>query len=108
MAARIRRGRLDPPRNPFFVGRDKGLISMKGLLVTVPDPARLAVVPDARRSDDRSVNESASSHDDAMLIELPDDLHGESLNALHSKRTSQQYRRELSAHRSHCVHRLIV
>jgi len=70
----IGRRDLNPPHNSFFVGRDMGLVSMNRLLATVPDPARLAVMPDARRSDDRCVNESASSHDDAVLIELPDDL----------------------------------
>ena len=78
MAASIHRGhwqaRSRSAAQFLFVGRDMGLVSMNRLLATVPDRARLAVMPDARRSDDRCVNESASSHDDAVLIELPDDL----------------------------------
>jgi len=60
----------DPSHNPFFVGSDISLVSMNRLPTTVPDPARLAVMPDARRSNDRCINESAGSQDDAVLIEL--------------------------------------
>jgi hypothetical protein len=46
---------------------------MNRLPTTVPDPARLAVMLDARRRDDRCINESTGLHDDAVLIELPYD-----------------------------------
>lgn len=58
----------DQPR--ILVGCDMGLVAVHRLATAMTCPARLAVMTDARRRDQRCIHQSAGANNDAALIEL--------------------------------------